>query len=906
MKSFYWKCGFIIFIPLLLFAAYFIRIFISLPRLMTMADYKPPLLTEIYDRHNNKIGEFFEQRRKLFKYEDMPSHLIEAFVAAEDGSFFSHKGLNYRAILRAFIVNFKEGKKVQGGSTITQQLARTLLLSSKKTYTRKLKEAILALRMESTFSKQDILYIYLNQIYMGHGAYGVEMASLIYFRKSIKDISLAEAAMLAGLPKAPSRFSPIHNPVRAKIRQMYVLKRMHEEGYIEKEKLEKTITLPLKIYTRENFNNQSPYYLETARRLLLKRLSQKELLEGGFRVFTAMDLNLQKAAQKALIRGLEKLDKRQGYRGKPIFIEESLHQEFIEKIAAELKKQLKKYLIIPGSLLGDDFTDTFSSLSNDSALPLKNSENLSEIKEKRQNSNEASLKQTEGSFKNQKKEKETPFPWEEYRKDLDGKIFKGILKEVNKTDMKVLTPWGIETLFLEDLSWAVPIDEKEEKKTLEDLRDVFKKNQVVDLKAERKEEEIVMVFYQKPLVQGALLSFDLETADIVSLVGGYDYSESQFNRAWQAQRQPGSVFKPFIYGAALERGFHPASLISDAPVVFSDREAEEKSKDPEQQEDIEEAWKPSNISERFHGDLLFRTALVRSLNVPTVKVIKKIGLKWALFYARCLGFFSPLNPDYTTALGSSSLNLYEVSKAYSVFARQGRNISPLLIHRVEDQFGKSLFTDLSLDEMFTEKIEEAEQFIQEEKKRWFSEESSRERDKEWLKILTRESDQRIPVRQSYVMTDLLQAVIFDSEGTGGRARVLKRKVGGKTGTTDGFYDAWFVGYSPFISTGVWVGFDEEKPLGRGETGSRAALPLWIDYMKEAHKELPNSNFPVPEGIVFVNMDSETGALASPNTKKVVRQAFVENTEPRDTKSHRKKSLEDSEEEEDFIKEDLTN
>ena len=908
MKSFYWKCGLIVLIPLLIFAVYFIRIFMSLPRLLTVEDYKPPLLTEVYDRHNNKIGEFFEQRRRLFKYEDMPSHLIEAFVAAEDGSFFSHKGLNYRAILRAFLVNFKEGKKVQGGSTITQQLARTLLLSSKKTYTRKLKEAILALRMEATFSKQDILYIYLNQIYMGHGAYGVEMASRIYFRKSIKDISLAEAALLAGLPKAPSRFSPIHNPVRAKVRQMYVLKRMHEEDYIEKEKLENTMALPLKVYTREDFNNQSPYYLETVRRLLLKRLSQKELLEGGFRVFTAMDLNLQRAAKKALTQGLEELDRRQGYREKPVFVEEFLHQEFTEKTAADLKKQLKKYLVIPGSSHGDHPANTFSKLSGDSNALLKNPENFFQEKNgKQQNGIEedTSFKQMEEFFKNQKKEKEVPFPWKEYREALENKIFKGILNEVKKTDMKALTPWGKETLFLEDLSWAVPIDKKEKKKTLEDLRDVFKKNQVVDLKAEKREEGIVMVFYQKPLVQGALLSFDLETTDIVSLVGGYDYSESQFNRAWQAQRQPGSVFKPFIYGAALERGFHPASLISDAPVVFTDREAEEKGKEPEQQEDIQEAWKPSNISERFYGDLLFRTALIRSLNVPTVKMIRKIGLKWTLFYAKCLGLFSPLNPDYTTALGSSSLNLYEISKAYSVFAREGKNISPLLIHRVEDQTGRTLFTDLSLDEMFTKKMEAAEQFVQEKKKKWFSEESSRERDKEWLQILSRESDQRIPARQSYVMTDLLQAVVSDSEGTAARARVLKRRVGGKTGTTDGFYDAWFVGYSPFISTGVWVGFDEEKPLGRGETGSRAALPLWIDYMKEAHKELPDSNFPVPNGIVFVNMDSETGALASPYTKKVVRQAFVENTEPRDTEPQKQKSLKDSEEEEDFIKEDLT-
>ena len=411
-----------------------------------------------------KLGNFLNRDGNSSNMKICLPNLIEAFVAAEDGSFFSHKGLNYRAILRAFIVNFKEGKKVQGGSTITQQLARTLLLSSKKTYTRKLKEAILALRMESTFSKQDILYIYLNQIYMGHGAYGVEMASRIYFRKSIKDISLAEAALLAGLPKAPSRFSPIHNPIRAKIRQMYVLKRMYEEGYIEKETLKQTLNLPLKIYTREDFNSQSPYYLETVRRLLLKKFNQKELLEGGLRVFTAMDLNLQKAAKRALTKGLEEVDKRQGYRGKPVFVEESNQQEFIEKTAAGLKKKLKKYFVMPGGLPKDDLTAFLSNLSDsDSTEPSKNPEDPTE---EQKNSADASLKQTKELFKNQAQKEETPFPWEEYREALEGKIFKGILKEVKQEDIKVLTPWGVETLFLEDLSWAVPIEEKKEKKLL--------------------------------------------------------------------------------------------------------------------------------------------------------------------------------------------------------------------------------------------------------------------------------------------------------------------------------------------------------------------------------------------------------------------------------------------------------
>ena len=849
---------------------------------MTMADYNPPLLTEVYDRHNNKVGEFFEQRRLLFKYEDMPPHLIEAFVAAEDGSFFSHGGLNYLAILRAFIVNFKEGKKVQGGSTITQQLARTLLLTSEKTYTRKFKEAVLALRMESVFSKQDILYIYLNQIYMGHGAYGVEMASRIYFRKSIKDISLAEAALLAGLPKAPSRFSPIHNPTRAKSRQVYVLKRMWEEEYITRKTFEKIAAQPLKVYMREDFNSQSPYYLETVRRLLLEKFSQKELLEKGFRVYTAMDLNLQQAARKALMQGLEELDKRQGYRKEAVFIEETQWEDFIKKIADSLKKQLTTYLILPGASPEED------AINSDSSKSTVPSEDTPSVKPNALDP-----------------QKEPPFPWQDYREQLEGKNFKGVLTKVTQKQMKVLTPWGQETLHLKDLSWAVPIEEKLTKNTLTDLQDIFKKTQVLTLRAEKRDDEIVISFYQKPLAQGALLSFDLETSDIIALVGGYDYEQSQFNRAWQAKRQPGSVFKPFIYAAALEKGFHPASVIGDAPVVFTDEEAEEKTGKDNSKEDDESpqnSWKPSNISNRFEGDLLFRTALIRSLNVPTVKIIQQIGLKWTQFYAKCLGLFNPLNPDYTTALGSSALNLYEVSKAYSIFAKQGIGFAPLLVHRVENQFGEELFVDLSMDEMFKNQIQEAEEFLQAHKNKWFPEESQNPRNKEWLKILSRESERRISATQSYVMTDLLQAVIADTEGTGGRARILKRKVGGKTGTTDGFYDAWFVGYSPFVSTGVWVGFDEEKTLGPGETGSKTALPLWIQYMKDAHENLPDKDFSVPDGIIFVNIDAETGTLASPETKKVVRQAFSEGTEPGKNKSDRE-NPKDSEEES-FIREDL--
>ena len=300
---------------LILFIGYFSWIFLSLPRLFAVSDYHPPLLTQVYDREGKKIGEFFKERRLIFPYEDIPKHVVWAFVAVEDGEFFSHKGLNYKAIARAFIANLKAGKKVQGGSTITQQLARTLLLSSKKTYTRKFKEAVLALRMENSLSKQDILYIYLNQIYLGHGAYGLEMASRTYFGKSAKGLNVAEAALLAGLPKAPSRFSPVFYPARAKSRQLYVLNRMRQEGYISEEEMNQHANQNIKVFLRRDFSQENPYYLETVRRILLMYLESEAILQSGLKVYTAMDFEKQKSAQKALKRGLEDLDRRQGFRG---------------------------------------------------------------------------------------------------------------------------------------------------------------------------------------------------------------------------------------------------------------------------------------------------------------------------------------------------------------------------------------------------------------------------------------------------------------------------------------------------------------------------------------------------------------------------------------------------------------
>ena len=870
------KLGLVFILCFIFFASYFSWIFLSLPQIVTMGDYKPPLLTEVFDRNQVKIGEFFKERRLLFKYEDMPVHLINAFVAAEDGSFFRHKGINYKAIARAFIANLKAGKKVQGGSTITQQMARTLVLSSEKTYTRKLKEVILSLRMEKHLSKQDILYIYLNQIYLGHGAYGVEMASRIYFRKSTKQLSLAEASILAGLPKAPSRFSPIYNPERAKARQVYVLNRMLDEKYITEEEFKKTLVEPVKIYTRKDFSNQGPYYLETVRRVLLKHFTQTDLLEKGLKISTAMDLEKQILAREALQKGLENLDKRQGFRGVSSHLNsEEEKYEFRDKITQKLKQSLKTHLTLP---------------SYEGSMG-KKEEEVEEIKNTLVTENE------------RKKQKDV-FPWQDYIKQLQGMIFKTYITKVDPTEMYVFTPLGEKLLLIKDLAWLAPPDTKKDNIALDDLTTIFKVNDVIKVRVRKEEEqdkedqdkeneepEFIVDLYQEPLVEGAVLSLDLESSDILALVGGYDYKRSQFNRAYQASRQSGSIFKPFIYGAALERGFHPASVIEDAPVVFSSEEADEDKQDQnksdlpkddlkeQEEQEEQERWKPANISDRFSGDLLFRTALIRSLNVPTVKIIEKIGIKWARFYARRLGIFSPLNPDFTMALGSSSLTLYELTRAFSVFPRQGRSITPILIHKVEDQQGEELFSQMSLDEAFQESLLANENALQEEKEKWFSEKNQTPRALEWKEILAPDSLQLIPKTNSYIVTSLLSSVVEDSEGTARRAQALKRPLAGKTGTSDGYYDAWFMGFSPFISTGVWVGFDQEKTLGRGETGSRAALPVWMEYMKKTHEELPQDDFPIPENIVFANIDTETGKLVSKDSRKVARQAFIEGTEP---------------------------
>ncbi len=866
----------------------------NLPQMITLQDYEPLLVSEVFDRKNKKIGEFYREKRILTPYAQIPQSVVRAFVSAEDGSFFKHGGINYLAIFRAFVENIQAGRKKQGASTITQQVARSLLLTSEKTYVRKIKEILLAYRMESNLKKEEILYLYLNQIYLGQGAYGVAAASDIYFRKPLKDISVGESAMIAGLPQAPSRYSPIYNPKRAKERQIYVLNRMADDGAITKEVAHATAKEQLKVYVRENFQDKAPFYLETLRQLLVKKLGEVPVLDRGLKIYTGLDLDLQLAAQEEVRKGLRDLDKRQGFRGALKHIEAS------DETAAFLK------------LTRDNLIDDLS--------PVRIIREDGTILEK----GPLNLTQTAPGL--------PPYA-------TIGKITQGLVTKVDDHYGLVYVRFAESKALmdLEKIAWAGKPDAQvsSEGRKIRKPSEALKKGDVIEIQiqnrvfaSERLDKEFAalkkkmgkkyrppedlpnfkeyaeVTLEQTPLVEGALISLDEATADVVAMVGGYDFTKSEFNRTLQAARQAGSSFKPFVYSSALDKGFNPTTPILDAPIVF------EEEGDAHEGQDIK-TWKPTNIGKKFEGDILFRNALIRSLNVPTVKIIEKVGVDWAATYARRLGIFNPLNMDFTLALGSSAVTVYEMTKAFGSIAKLGQRVRPMLVHKVMDKKGKTILENISLDERFENEIAKSEDDFEKRRLAYLQYKKdpakspvAKKMEKE-PPIFFDDPNQLIKPQTAYVITTLLQGVVDDKAGTGGRARALNRPVAGKTGSTSGYYDGWFMGFTPDYVTGVWVGFDDEKSMGRGQTGGHTALPIWLEYMKAAHKDLPQHSFPVPEGIVFANIDNHTGLLASASSKDVVRQAFVEGTEPGSPQSLDQQKQTKPQEEQDFYKEDLS-
>lgn len=746
----------------------------NLPYVGSVKDYRPPVITRIYSDDGQVIGRLWEEKRTVVPVSELPQHLINAFVAAEDARFFEHRGVDVQGIARAFLKNLSAGKVEQGGSTITQQVTKSLILKNvKKTYRRKVREAILAVQLEKSFPKEHILFLYLNQIYLGQGAYGVEAASQTYFHKSAKDLSLAEVALLAGLPQAPARYSPVSHFNRAKSRQKYVLTRMYEEGFISEVSRDEALQATLEIHGKEiNTFERAPYFSEHVRRYLLKKYGKDLLYRGGLKVYTTLDLKMQILGREALEKGLADLDKREGYRGpvKHLSLEE---MKDYKKNAEEMfiLSPPKPDLVVKGLVTKVDDKRKKVSIrlgKETGVIPLK------QMKWAR------------------KPNKKVPYYEARVRKPSS------VLKPGDVVLVRILKKSG---------------DPKPKMKGPEKGKDSSK----------QKKNTWLVALEQTPKAQGALVCMNSETGEVKTMLGGRSFDVSQFNRAIQSRRQPGSAFKPLIYSAALDRGMNPATIIMDAPYVSSPNADGE-------------VWKPKNYKKKFYGPTLIRTGLVKSRNVITVKILNRIGVNYAIRYARNMGIESNLTPNLSLALGSSGVSLMELTRAYAAFANGGMLVKPFFIKRILDRSGQAI----------------------------------EENQPDTTPVLSRET--------AFVMTDLLRAVV--SEGTGWRIRALKRPVAGKTGTTNDLRDAWFMGYTPDLVTGVWVGYDNSREMGKGETGSRAASPIWLDFMQEVLAGKPVKDFQVPKGVVFAKIDGKTGHLAGRHSKNTVFQAFVEGTEPK--------------------------
>jgi penicillin-binding protein 1A len=895
----------------------------DLPDMITLKDYEnaTPQVSEVYDRQGKKIGEFFNEKRILVPLDKTPQIVKQAFLAAEDAGFYKHGGINFLAIARAFVANLRAGDKVQGASTITQQVARSILLSREKTYSRKIKEILLSYKMEKNLSKDDILYLYLNHIFLGQEANGIAVAADVYFSKKLEELTLAEAAILAGLPKAPSAYSPLRNPARAKERQVYVLSRMVSEGMITKDQADAAAKETVKVFKRRSYWNKAPHFLETVRQMLIEKLGVEMVFEKGLRIYTALDLEKQSAAQDQVQLGLRELDKRQGFRGTAGRIEDP--------------EEVGRFLLEERDRLIEE-ENPFRMLQIDGTLSDWGPLNLT------------------GVSLEDKKTKLPPAP--DYAPI--GTFTKGIVTQVDDQWGLVYVRFaeGRGIIDLDNMKWARPPDPEKNAKYAEELTkpsQALKKGDVIELKvigkkffSTRLTEKLAelqkkqkknfkrpeslptfddyceLQLEQTPLTQAALLAVDQKTNEIVSMVGGYEFSsKNQLNRAIQAMRQTGSSFKPFVYLAALDKGYTPSTQILDAPIVFEEEQEVEGS---DSREVIIKKWKPTNHSNQFTGDILFRNALIQSLNIPSVKIIEKTGVPWAVDYARRLGIFSPLNMDYTLALGSSSVTLYEMVKAFAQIGKLGQKVTPILIHKVEDREGKVILGETSLDERFKKEVDLYDEYFKRRRANYLAYKTAQEAEQAFnppfpigsssevegpaLPSPEKEPpfydgkpEQLIKPQTAYVLTSLLRAATEEEGATGRRAASLNRPVAGKTGTTSNYFDAWFLGYTMDIAAGVWVGFDEEKTLGRGEVGGRAALPIWAEYMKVAHGNLPARDFPIPDGIVFSSIDNETGRLASSRSKQVVKQAFIEGTEPKEVQDDSGSKSSGSQ---DFFKEDL--
>lgn len=726
----------------------------QIPSVSELKNTQLQLPLQVFSSNNKLIAEFGQFRRRPVKYEKIPENLRNAFVSIEDARFYQHNGVDYRGIARAVVVALKNRSVRQGASTITMQVARNFFLTNKKTLDRKLREALLALKIEEELTKSEILELYLNKIFLGKRAYGIGSAAEIYYGKKVEELTLAQSAMIAGLPKAPSRYNPIKNPKRAKQRRDYILKRMYELKYIPLDKYKSALNekLSAEIHTVEN-QTYAPYMAEMARADAIKRFGEGNIYKLGLKIYTTLDSEAQENAIQTLRKHLIKYTLRHGYRGAE---DKVVLADF--KTPSTQQAKLKKYKVFGG-------------------------------------------------------------------------LYPALVISTNKKEAK-LQVYNQEkpiTLKLKQMKWARPY--VNENRRGEKPKRVDKVLNIGDIVRVQKSSKGIWSLSQVPKVSGALVSMNPNNGAIEAIAGGFDFTYSKFNRAIQAKRQPGSSFKPFIYAAALAKGYSPATTVDDEPIELENS-----------------TWKPQNYGHDFSGPTRLRVALAKSKNLVSIRLLQEIGLGYALNYTRRFGFKDRALPvDLTLALGTGSATPLEMATAYSSFANGGYKVNSHFIRKILDRKGNVIF---DASPATAPKITKN------------------------LGIDTNNPAERIMKPYvHYQITSMLQSVA--QSGTGARTNSLGRKdLAGKTGTTDDQKDAWFCGFTPSTVTTVWVGFDKISPLGKKETAADAALPIWIDFMKTALKGEKQKTWEAPRGLINVELDAETGMPPNEYTIETVSEALT--------------------------------
>ena len=719
----------------------------DLPDYKILANYKPPISSRVHSGEGQLIAEYALQKRLFIPYDSVPQNVIYSFLSAEDKNFFSHPGVDAKSITRAIIKNLKNiysDKRLEGASTITQQVAKNFLLTSEVSLKRKIKEAILAFRIERAYSKERIMELYLNQIYLGEGTYGIAAASLEYFDKPVSDLNYEEAALLAALPKAPSKYNPYKSMERAEARRNVVLKNLYDNSYIDKSEYEKLKKKKIKTKKRRiKLLEEANFYSEEVRRIVNDTYGNDNLYKGGLSIRTPLNSNFQIEALKALREGLQEYDKRHGWRGPITNLNISNWQENIKEFIPD--------------------------------------------------------------------------------RSLNWKIAKVI--EVNKLTLKIETEnKEIGFIDFKNISWT-------RKKSFEDFLAL---NDIIYVKKIKKNKWDLK---QLPKINGAITVMDPYTGRVLAMIGGFSFKLSEFNRATQGKRQPGSAFKPFVYAAALENGFTPSTLILDAPFVIDQGEGLK-------------TWKPENYGKKFYGPSTLRTGIEKSRNLMTVRIAQKVGFDQIFKITKDLEIYNYVPELLSVSLGAAETTLVKLTNAYCTFVNGGKKVTPIFIDRIQDRRGKTIFNADKRKCLGCEEIS----YLKDE-----------------VPLIEDYGKQIISPETAYQVTSMLEGAV--KRGTGRKLRNLNLPLAGKTGTTNKNMDAWFLGFTSKLVIGVYVGFDEPKSLGKYETGAKAALPVFKKFVEKVVKKKDALPFKVPKNINLVMVDAETGVQPNSDTKKIIYESF---------------------------------